>query len=59
MTAVGIDVGKSSLDDAIHRTAAVTRFANTAPGIRKLPQHLNGVTDARIVVEATGATKRH
>ena len=54
MTAVGIDVGKTSLDVAIDGVPGVARFANTAAGIRKLVGRLRRVTDARVVVEATG-----
>lgn len=37
MTAVGIDVGKATLDVAVDGTPRVARFANTAAGcIRKL-----------------------
>ena len=54
MTAVGIDVGKASLDLAVDGHAKVTRFANTPAGIGKLLRHLSGLTQVRIVVEATG-----
>ena len=54
MTAVGIDVGKMGLDVAIDGVAGVTRFANNVAGIRKLLGRLKGVSDVRIVVEATG-----
>lgn len=54
MKAVGIDVGKVALDVAIDGAPDVARFANTAIGIRKLVRLLEGVNDARIVVEATG-----
>ena len=54
MTAVGIDVGKAALDVAIEGMAKVTRFANSAAGIRKLVRRLDDVADARIVGEATG-----
>ncbi len=54
MTAVGIDVGKMGLDVAIDGVAGVARFANNVAGIRKLLGRLEGVSDARIVVEATG-----
>ena len=54
MTAVGIDVGKMGLDVAIDGVAGVARFANNVAGIRKLLRRLEGVSDARIVVEATG-----
>lgn len=54
MTAVGIDVGKASLDVMVHGAAKVRRFANTTAGIRGLVQWLRAVPDARIVLEATG-----
>lgn len=54
MTAVGIDVGKAALDVAIDGEAGVARFANTDAGIRKLMRRLAGVSDARVVIEATG-----
>lgn len=54
MTAVGIDVGKASLDVAIDGVPGVVRLANTAAGIRKLVARLSRVADARVVVEATG-----
>lgn len=53
MTAVGIDVGKASLDVAIEGRPRVMRVANSAAGIRKLVRQLAEVA-ARIVVEATG-----
>ncbi len=34
MKAVGIDVGKSALDMAVHGETNVERFANTKVGIR-------------------------
>ena len=54
MTAVGIDVGKAALDVAIDGVSGVVRFTNTSAGIRKLVRRLEGVADARVVVEATG-----
>lgn len=54
MTAVGIDVGKAALDVAVDGVAGVTRFPNTAAGIGKLVRRLQGLTEPRIVVEATG-----
>lgn len=54
MTAVGIDGGKAALDVAIDGEAGVARFANTDAGIRKLMRRLAGVSDARVVIEATG-----
>jgi len=54
MTAVRIDVGKTALDVVVDGAAGVVRFANSAAGIRKLVLRLEGVADARIVVEATG-----
>lgn len=54
MTAVGIDVGKASLDVAIEGRQSVLRVANTAVGIRKLVRQLAALNQARIVVESTG-----
>ncbi len=54
MTAVGIDVGKAALDVAIEGAPGVTRFANTAMGIRALVRRLGEAPDVRVVVEATG-----
>lgn len=54
MTAVGIDVGKAALDVAIDGETGIARFPNTDAGIRKLMRRLAGVSEARVVVEATG-----
>jgi transposase len=54
MTAVGIDVGKASLDVAIDGRGRVLQFANGKAGIGKLLRQLRAVPEARIVVEATG-----
>ena len=54
MTAVGIDVGKASLDVAMDGRPGVVRVANSAAGIRKLVRQLASLAEARIVVEATG-----
>src|SRR6185437_16660981 len=54
MTAVGIDLGKASLDLAVEGHSAVTRFANNRGGIAKLVKRLQAVASPRIVVEATG-----
>ena len=54
MTAVGIDVGKASLDLSIHGQDKVMRFDNTTAGIDRLKQRLRPLADVRIVVEATG-----
>jgi transposase len=54
MTAVGIDVGKASLDLAVFGQAKVLHFGNTPAGIGKLRQRLHTLTEVRIVVEATG-----
>jgi transposase len=54
MTAVGIDVGKATLDVAIDGVPGVLRLPNTAPGIGKLVRRLEAVADVRIVLEATG-----
>ena len=53
-TAVGIDVGKASLDLAVDGVPGVVRLANTAAGIRKLVARLSKLDEPRIVVEATG-----
>ena len=47
MTAVGIDVGKASLDVAIDGRPGVVRVANTAAGIRKLARQLASLAEAR------------
>ena len=54
MTAVGIDVGKASLDVAIEGRPAVMRVANSTAAICKLVRKLADLDQARIVVEATG-----
>lgn len=54
MTAVGIDVGKATLDVAVDGMPRVARFANTAAGIRKLVKLLCRIDDAHVLVEATG-----
>lgn len=54
MTAVGVDVGKATLDVAVDGVPRIIRVPNNAAGIRKLVRHLQGVVDPRIVVEATG-----
>ena len=54
MTAVGIDVGKASLDLAVHGQDKVERFDNTQAGIKRLKKFLQDFTGLRIVVEATG-----
>jgi transposase len=54
MKAVGIDVGKSALDVAVHGETQVRRFPNTTVGIRRLMRELVRWADVRIVVEATG-----
>lgn len=54
MTAVGIDVGKASLDLAVDGHSRVTRFANTRSGIAKLLKRLLAIDAPHIVVEATG-----
>lgn len=54
MAAIGIDVGKATLDVAVFGLAGVERYANTAAGIRRLLQRLDGLADVRIVLEATG-----
>jgi transposase len=54
MAAVGIDVGKASLDVAVFGEPKVQRYPNTATGIRRLLQALRERPRARIVLEATG-----
>jgi transposase len=54
MKAVGIDVGKSALDVAVHGEAHVQRYANTKAGIGQLMRELSRWGEIRIVVEATG-----
>ena len=54
MKAVGIDVGKSALDVAVHGEAQVQRYANTKAGIGRLMRELSRWGEIRIVVEATG-----
>ena len=54
MTAVGIDVGKASLDVAVFGETKVARYPNSVAGIRRLVQALQGRAGARIVLEATG-----
>lgn len=54
MTAVGIDVGKASLDLAVDGKPDVVRFANSRSGITRLVKRLQAMQASRIVVEATG-----
>ncbi len=54
MIAVGVDVGKSFLDVAVHGEPKVQRFNNTTAGIRQLVKQLSKRGDVRVVVEATG-----
>lgn len=54
MTAVGIDVGKASLDLAVDGRPGVTRFANNRSDIAKIVKRLQAMESPRIVVEATG-----
>lgn len=54
MTAVGIDVGKASLDMAVDGQQEVVRFSNNRSGIAKLVKRLQAMASPRIVVEATG-----
>ena len=51
-TAVGIDVGKVALDLAVDGVSRVTRFANSAVGIRKLVARLGRLDEPRIVAQA-------
>ena len=52
MSSVGIDVGKDSLDVAMHGHKGVKRFANTSAGVRALVRHLQTKAAARVVLEA-------
>lgn len=54
MKAVGIDVGKLSLDVGVHGEAEVHRFPNTKAGIARVMRELAALGEIRIVVEATG-----
>jgi transposase len=54
MRAVGVDVDKANLDVAVYGEVKVQRFANTAAGVRRLLQRLQGLEEVRIVLEATG-----
>lgn len=54
MIAVGVDVGKSFLDVAVHGEAKLQRFKNSNVGIRQLVKQLLKRGDVRVVVEATG-----
>ena len=54
MIAVGVDVGKSFLDVAVHGERNVQRHKNTPAGISRLVKQLGKRSDVRIVVEATG-----
>jgi len=54
MIAVGVDVGKSFLDVAVHGEPKVQRFKNSNVGIRQLVKQLLKRGDVRVVVEATG-----
>lgn len=54
MTAVGIDVGKASLDVAMDGRPGVVRYPNTKVGIGRLVRRLTALEAPRIVVEATG-----
>ena len=54
MAAVGIDVGKVSLDLAVDGQSEVARYPNTPTGITKVIERLQRLKATRIVVEATG-----
>ncbi|EPE4132646.1 IS110 family transposase [Pseudomonas aeruginosa] len=54
MAAVGIDVGKASLDLAVDGQSEVARYSNTPAGISKVIGRLQRLKATRIVVEATG-----
>ena len=53
MLAVGVDVGKSFLDVAVHGGQNVQRFTNTI-GVNRLVKQLRKRGPVRVVVEATG-----
>lgn len=54
MIAVGVDVGKSFLDVAVHGEPKIERFKNSKAGIGQLVKQLVKRGDVRVVVEATG-----
>lgn len=54
MKAVGVDVGKATLDVAVDGVAGVVRFANTKAGIGRLLRYVRAFAEVRIVAEATG-----
>jgi len=54
MIAVGVDVGKSFLDVAIHGEPTVQRFKNASGAVERLVKQLKKRGPVRIVVEATG-----
>lgn len=54
MIAVGVDVGKSFLDVAIHGEQTVQRFKNSSGAVERLVKQLKKRSQVRIVVEATG-----
>ena len=54
MIAVGVDVGKTLLEVAIHGETKLQQFDNTPAGIRRLMRLLKERGAQRIVVEATG-----
>jgi len=54
MIAVGVDVGKTLLEVAIHGEVKLQRLDNTPAGIRQLMGLLKERGAQRIVVEATG-----
>ena|SRR5579863_8036837 len=54
MIAVGVDVGKTLLDVAVHGELKLQRFDNTPASIRRLVGQLIERGAQRIVVEATG-----
>jgi len=54
MIAVGVDVGKTLLEVAIHNEVKLQRFDNTPAGVRGLVGLLKERGAQRIVVEATG-----
>ena len=55
MIAVGVDVGKTLLEVAIHGEVKLQRFDNTPAGVRWLVRLLEERGAQRIVVEATKA----
>lgn len=57
VVAVGVDVGKASLDVSVSE-GTVTRFGNTTPGVNKLLKYLMDQSADLVVCEATGGYER-